>query len=244
MTEPGPNPWSVRPKAATTPLRPLMALPRWAGWTFTLNGTGDWQKPPYRWDAPRRNASSKKPDHWCKFDPVFERMQASLFDGASFLLTPDGDEVVIDLDDCRDPDTGKLDPWAKTFVDSANKLGAYTEISPSGTGLHIWGVTAADTDKVSTNEPLTIGGKRVRVEVYRRAIKSMTVTGMVLPGARKPRELVNIDALVDWALAFVAEHKTPVGNGHDSGNRHDLDDIERIVQLGAPDGADRHAIGD
>jgi putative DNA primase/helicase len=38
----------------------------------------------------------------------------------------------VDLDTCRDPVTGALEPWA---AEVAEKLGSYTEVSPSGTGV-------------------------------------------------------------------------------------------------------------
>ena len=40
----------------------------------------------------------------------------------------------VDLDDCRDPDSGELAGWAGLIV---NELSSYTEISPSGTDLHV-----------------------------------------------------------------------------------------------------------
>ncbi|MBC9985288.1 hypothetical protein E4P24_02740 [Haloferax sp. AS1] len=40
----------------------------------------------------------------------------------------------IDLDDVRDPDTGELVPWAEDVIETVD---SYTEISPSGTGVHI-----------------------------------------------------------------------------------------------------------
>jgi hypothetical protein len=42
--------------------------------------------------------------------------------------------VYIDLDHCRNVDTGAIEPWAQEIVDEIN---SYCEISASGTGLHI-----------------------------------------------------------------------------------------------------------
>lgn len=48
----------------------------------------------------------------------------------------DGDGIVcIDLDHCLDGDV--LAPWARAVVGAAG--GTYVEVSPSGTGVHIWG---------------------------------------------------------------------------------------------------------
>ena len=43
----------------------------------------------------------------------------------------------VDLDDCRDPKTGVLDPRAEAVIDLCE--GAYVEVSPSGEGVKIFG---------------------------------------------------------------------------------------------------------
>lgn len=49
----------------------------------------------------------------------------------------DGDGIVcIDLDRCLLPG-GRLAPWARRVVERAGAT--YVEVSPSGTGVHIWG---------------------------------------------------------------------------------------------------------
>nr|WP_233265125.1 hypothetical protein [Halomarina oriensis] len=42
--------------------------------------------------------------------------------------------VGVDLDDCRDSDTGELSENARAIVE---QLDSYTEVSPSGTGVHV-----------------------------------------------------------------------------------------------------------
>ncbi|MCU4972060.1 DUF927 domain-containing protein [Halobacteria archaeon AArc-m2/3/4] len=44
------------------------------------------------------------------------------------------DLVFIDLDGCRDPETGAVEDWA---LDIINRVDSYTELSKSGTGFHI-----------------------------------------------------------------------------------------------------------
>jgi hypothetical protein len=41
----------------------------------------------------------------------------------------------IDLDSCRDPTTGAIEPWANDLID---RFRSYTEVSPSGTGVKIF----------------------------------------------------------------------------------------------------------
>jgi hypothetical protein len=65
----------------------------------------------------------------------------------------------IDLDKCRNPDTGVLQPWALTVFNVAKALDAYIEISISGTGVHI----------VGFGGPLpTHKGKQVEVYTHKR----------------------------------------------------------------------------
>jgi len=99
-------------------------------------------------------------------------------DGVGFVLNGDG-IAAIDLDHCV-TDEG-LEPWAADIV--ARCAGTYIELSPSGTGLHIFGYA-------------TVGhGRRgVGVEVYDRG-RYFTVTGNVWGSA--PRRLADISAVVD-----------------------------------------------
>jgi transposase len=41
----------------------------------------------------------------------------------------------LDLDCCRDPETGDVDPWAQQIID---EVGSYSEVSPSGRGVRIF----------------------------------------------------------------------------------------------------------
>lgn len=56
--------------------------------------------------------------------------------GVGFVLTEGCGFAVIDVDDCHDPETGKLSPVARELVDRLK--GAYIEVSLSGRGIHIW----------------------------------------------------------------------------------------------------------
>ena len=50
--------------------------------------------------------------------------------------------MVLDLDHCRDPESGALTEWAADLISRAPR--SYTEISVSGTGLHVFGAVAPD----------------------------------------------------------------------------------------------------
>lgn len=99
----------------------------WIGWKEEQR-EGRLTKVPYNPETGKR-ASSTDPETWTDFSAVKESPEYGL--GFVFTDTP---FTGIDLDHCRDPETGKLESWAKKIVDI---LGSYTEISPSGEGLHI-----------------------------------------------------------------------------------------------------------
>ncbi len=125
-------------------------------------------------------ASSTDPGTWTSY-PAAARSTAGA--GLGFVLNGDG-IVCIDLDHCVDA-RGVLAPWAADIA--ARARDTYTEISPSGTGLHIWG--RADVRH----------GRRIRragglaVEVYGTG-RYITMTGR-RHGAC-PSTLADLSALV------------------------------------------------
>jgi hypothetical protein len=96
----------------------------------------------------------------------------------------------IDLDHCRDVNTHSIDIWAQNFLDTGRH--SYSEVTPSGTGCRIWGVT--DSSGVLHKKfSLMIDGKEVAVELFRRTNKALTITGYALDTIR---ELTNIDRVI------------------------------------------------
>jgi putative DNA primase/helicase len=77
-------------------------------------------------------ASSTDPATWSTFA---EAVTASgRYDGIGFMFSRDDGFVGIDLDACREPETGRIDSWAVEILDHTR---SYTEVSPSGRGLHV-----------------------------------------------------------------------------------------------------------
>lgn len=79
-------------------------------------------------------AKCNDPTTWGTFDQAWARMRNDRLAGISFALAADGPYTGIDLDSCRDPKTGELDPRAREII---NSISTYTEASPSGTGVHL-----------------------------------------------------------------------------------------------------------
>ena len=121
------------------------------------------------------NASSTDARTWSTFDQV---SHSRVGDGVGFVFNGQG-VAGIDLDHCLT--NGRLAGWAAPIVKAAK--GTYVEISPSGTGLHIFGFGVVGT------------GRRLdSVEVYDRG-RYFTVT--MRRFRRAPLQLLNIQPVID-----------------------------------------------
>lgn len=76
-------------------------------------------------------AKSNDPETWTDFNTVLEQSK-KLKLGIGFMFA--GGYVGVDIDGCRNQDSGELTAQAQ---DVAKELQSFTEISPSGTGIHI-----------------------------------------------------------------------------------------------------------
>jgi putative DNA primase/helicase len=110
---------------------------RWIGWR--------WQRPKDRWTKVPVSLKSGKPidaantgkGHMtlAEFSTI---KQSPNISGLGFTL---GDGFAgIDLDNCRDPETGELAGWAQAII---AELGSYTEVSPTGTGVKVFGLASS-----------------------------------------------------------------------------------------------------
>ncbi len=77
----------------------------------------------------KRCADSTDSETWRSFEEAIEDGR-----GLGFVFTSGDPFTGIDLDKCRDPETGVVEEWARRIVED---LDGYVEVSPSGTGLHI-----------------------------------------------------------------------------------------------------------
>jgi primase-polymerase (primpol)-like protein len=99
-----------------------------------------------------RGAQANNPGTWSPFNDVMEfigewagydhthvdgtgaEITGTVSEYPGFMFHPDDPFCGIDLDDCRNPDTGEVAPWAREIIEHFN---SYTELSQSGTGFHI-----------------------------------------------------------------------------------------------------------
>jgi hypothetical protein len=61
-------------------------------------------------------------------------LQSGHFDGLAFIFTEDDPYCGIDLDGCRDPMSSEIAPTKKAIIEEVE---SYSEVSTSGTGIHI-----------------------------------------------------------------------------------------------------------
>lgn len=153
--------------------RELRNIRRWVGWRFeeqvdTSTGEVRTKKVPYQANG-RDRADITNPKHWATFPRVMDGYWKGLFDGVGFVFSDDDKIMGVDLDACRDPDTGQLTDWAQRITDSFQ---TYAEASPSGTGLHIIMIGS---------RPPGAGNRKGHVEIYERD-RFFTMTGDVEPG--------------------------------------------------------------
>lgn len=122
------------PNAETVP-EALRNLPCWVAYRATPSTTkeGRIEKVPV---SPHTgaNASSTNPSNWSTLAHALERAKSDGLAGVGFVFSKENGIIGVDLDHCRDRDTGAIEPWAAEIVAD---LYSYTELSPSGTGVHV-----------------------------------------------------------------------------------------------------------
>jgi hypothetical protein len=140
---------------------------QWVVWRFEARDGGKAAKVPHAPTTGRR-AAVDDPATWGSFAEARAAEERGGYNGIGFVLTDADPYVGVDLDGCRDPDTGAIEPGAQAIVD---RLASYTEVTPSGRGLHVW-----------VRATLPPGQRRRdRVEMYDRG-RFFAVTGQHVAG--------------------------------------------------------------
>jgi putative DNA primase/helicase len=159
---------------------------------------GDITKVPYSVYGGR--ASTTNPDTWASFKAAIEYAEENSMNGIGFVFSEDDLIAGVDLDKCRNAETGEIAPWARKIVAA---LDSYTEVSPSGTGLHIF-VKATLPGKNNRKGP---------VEMY-ESRRYFTLTGAHLDGT--PAEIQERQEVLErlYQHVFKGEQATGEVNGH------------------------------
>jgi hypothetical protein len=116
----------------------LKSIPRWMGTRFVVRKDGKKDKPPHRVVSglPVIKADKTNPDNWSTYSEALAAYISGQVDAIGFVFTEDDSFFIVDCDGVIDSDTGELHPAAAEVI---HALDAYTEVSCSGTGVHIIG---------------------------------------------------------------------------------------------------------
>jgi putative DNA primase/helicase len=174
----------------------LIDRKQWVAWAFEREPGTD--KPRKVLINPRTggHASHSTPATWGSFSDAIERMETDDLPGIGYVFSADDPYFGADFDHCRNDDTGEISADVLTIL---SRLDTYTEISPSGTGLHAIG------KGIMTGDHKGRRNDAKGYECYDRK-RYFTITGKHLassPLTIEPRQ----DAL-DW---HIATHFKPQG---------------------------------
>lgn len=106
------------------------------------------------------------PSTWLSFEEALKKIKNNPTIKLGFVFSSDDPYTGVDLDKCRDSTTGVIETWAVEIIET---LDSYTEISPSGCGVHI-------IPKAKLPER---GRKKGNIEMY-DSKRFFTFTGNVL----------------------------------------------------------------
>jgi len=168
---------------------------QWVCWKYAkLSGSNSdrWSKLPIS-PVTGQLAKSTAESTWADFDTalaIFDGRRAFLA-GVGFVFSRGDPFIGVDLDKCRDRETGRLATWAQAVVD---ELDSYTEVSPSGTGVK--SILASGTpvpsrrrstpgiEVYSSDRFFTITGNvfGTKVDVFDRTEQMLRIHSRLFPG--------------------------------------------------------------
>jgi hypothetical protein len=159
-------------------------------------------------------ASSSDPETWASHSEAVKARKERGYGGIGFVFTTEDDLCGVDLDGCLNPETGEIEDWAREIIE---ELDSYTEISPSGGGVHA----------LVRGELPPGRNRKGRFEAYDKG-RYFTVTGRHLDGTPKTIENRQ-EQLASVVRRVLGEQEST--NGHGShGPSNDLSDTEILAR--------------
>jgi hypothetical protein len=202
----------------------LASHPNWVLWRWEprkdKDGKIKWTKPPLQPSG--AYARNDDPATWCTYEQALDAMETVGADGIGYQLLGE-DLAAIDLDDCRDACTGKIDEWAREYIGQAEACGAYVEVTPSGTGFRVIGKSVKPA--LHCRHRVASERDRAGIEIYRNIDtgRFITISGFEVGTCS---DLPNIDAIIVEPAA-----PEPRQNGHSQDYRANGNGIDRSADL-------------
>lgn len=174
-------------------LRPLTQFGVWRYEQAIDEATGEasWDKIPRNARTGSR-ASSTNPRTWSSLEAALQAYERGGYSGIAFFLRNGGGLVGIDMDRCVDAATGEIAPRQRSIID---RLGSYTEYSPSGRGIRAfaWG-ELPQRDRID---------REGQFECYQDR-RFLTLTGHRVPGTPATIEHRQAELLAIHSEVFAA----------------------------------------
>lgn len=206
------RPSAIHPVVGNIPAE-LQELRQWVLWRYIWKvdentGRAEWAKLPVQSDGSA--AKSNDSSTWATFKDALNAWDTaqSSFDGIGFMFTPESGIVGVDVDNCVEADEGGDLRISKVGGRVIELLDSYTELSPSGSGIHVL---------VKAELAEALKDSKTGIEVYNKG-RYFTVTGSLwsdfIPVQERTDQLRQMVEGVRKAKA--APPKNGNGNGHHS----------------------------
>ena len=170
---PAPRAKAASPQTPSPIPAELRNRPQWVGWKSVENpGAKKPRKVPI---SPHTGGPGSSTDRatWSDYNTAVSAVARYSLAGVGFVFDVNDPFAGVDLDDCRNPETGEIAPWAKEIIAKSN---SYSEVSPSMTGVKIF-LRGKLPANAKHNTPYQTGS----VEVYSEG-RYFTTTGAHVPG--------------------------------------------------------------
>ncbi len=169
---------------------------RWFVWRYLRDDGGTPKKPPYDFRT-GQPCNSNDPALYATFEEALAAYQSGKYGGLGFGLGTRDGFVCVDLDECRDLQTGEITPAARRIIEDFT---SYTEVSPSGDGVKIF---------IRSHFMMEGGHKKPGVEIL--TSNYSTVTGRHLKGTPQTIETraPELRALLAREFGVTGPDKTP-----------------------------------
>lgn len=161
-----------------------------------------------------QTASVSDPSTWSTYELAIRTIEShkSEWSGIGFVFTSSDPFVGVDLDKCRNLETGEIEPWAQAIID---RLNTYTELSQSGKGVHC----------IVKGKLPSSGKRKNSIEMY-DDVRFFVFTGSHLPGTPT--------AIEERSEELKSLHNEIFGTAHNASENGCKSKIEQFYQKQTP----------